>query len=298
MSQIAHASSGWLSILHVRFRYRLSGCARARDRDAIMAPSRHVGHIMAHRGRVPEEGANEISLDAHQKAADYTCAKMRLAMAGVAVDAAILLALTFAAVCSCSTRLAQSAPRRSRTRASRCSRWSARYDAGSTSVRALPHFVIEQRYGFNKMTLGTWFLVSARACCSRCCSACRAARLPVADGEGRRILCSTPGLTWVAFTCSWWRSTRRGLRLCSTSSRRCGPRAHGARGAADGALRLQGEGADGNVRLAPQFPRQCLLYRLREFKRSVLRHAARAPESGEVRRCWRTSWAISSGAPS
>ncbi|MGH8621470.1 MAG: M48 family peptidase, partial [Burkholderiales bacterium] len=46
--------------------------------------SRHVSHVRSHRGRVPDAFAAEISLDAHQKAADYTCAKTRLAMGEVA----------------------------------------------------------------------------------------------------------------------------------------------------------------------------------------------------------------------
>ncbi|MGH8662328.1 MAG: M48 family metallopeptidase [Burkholderiales bacterium] len=60
--------------------------------------SRHVSHVRSHRGRVPDAFAAEISLDAHQKAADYTCAKTRLAMGEVAFDAAVLLALTFGGV--------------------------------------------------------------------------------------------------------------------------------------------------------------------------------------------------------
>jgi len=57
--------------------------------------ARHVSHVRAHRARVPEAFAAEINLDAHQKAADYTCAKTRLAMTEVAFDAAVLIALTF-----------------------------------------------------------------------------------------------------------------------------------------------------------------------------------------------------------
>jgi len=56
---------------------------------------RHVSHVRAHRGRVPDAFAAEISLDSHQKAADYTCAKTRLAIAEAVFAAAVLLALTF-----------------------------------------------------------------------------------------------------------------------------------------------------------------------------------------------------------
>jgi STE24 endopeptidase len=57
--------------------------------------ARHIGHVRARRDEVPAEFAAEVSLAAHQRAADYTCAKTRLAMAGVAVEAALVLWLTF-----------------------------------------------------------------------------------------------------------------------------------------------------------------------------------------------------------
>ena len=60
--------------------------------------SRHVSHVRAHRARVPDAFASEISLESHQKAADYTCAKTRLAMAEVGFDAGVLLLLTFGGV--------------------------------------------------------------------------------------------------------------------------------------------------------------------------------------------------------
>ncbi|MGH7553643.1 MAG: M48 family metallopeptidase, partial [Longimicrobiales bacterium] len=57
--------------------------------------SRQLSHVRAHRARVPDAFAADIGLDAHQKAADYTCAKTRLAMTEVAFDAMVLAALTF-----------------------------------------------------------------------------------------------------------------------------------------------------------------------------------------------------------
>jgi STE24 endopeptidase len=56
---------------------------------------RHLGHIRRHRDRVPGEFANEISLDAHQRAADYSCAKTRLALVSAAFECAVILVLTF-----------------------------------------------------------------------------------------------------------------------------------------------------------------------------------------------------------
>lgn len=55
---------------------------------------RHLHTIRAHRDQVPAEFAQSISLDAHRKAADYSCAKTRLARAHTALDAALLFALT------------------------------------------------------------------------------------------------------------------------------------------------------------------------------------------------------------
>lgn len=56
---------------------------------------RHIAHVRAHRARVPDVFAGEIGLEAHQRAADYTCAKTRLGMASVALEALVVLALTF-----------------------------------------------------------------------------------------------------------------------------------------------------------------------------------------------------------
>jgi STE24 endopeptidase len=56
---------------------------------------RHLGHIQRHRDRVPAEFANEISLDAHHRAADYSCAKTRFSLVGVGFECAVILVLTF-----------------------------------------------------------------------------------------------------------------------------------------------------------------------------------------------------------
>ena len=56
---------------------------------------RHIAHVQAHRGAVPAQFASEVSLDAHQRAADYTSAKTRLALLAVLVDTALVLWLTF-----------------------------------------------------------------------------------------------------------------------------------------------------------------------------------------------------------
>ena len=55
---------------------------------------RHLAHIAAHRGSVPDEFREQIPLADHQRAADYTSAKTRFTMLSVLFDAAVLLAFT------------------------------------------------------------------------------------------------------------------------------------------------------------------------------------------------------------
>ncbi|MEQ1773563.1 MAG: M48 family metallopeptidase [Burkholderiales bacterium] len=56
---------------------------------------RHVRYVETHREAVPAEFTGQISLESHQRAADYTCAKTRLALASAALEVVIALLLTF-----------------------------------------------------------------------------------------------------------------------------------------------------------------------------------------------------------
>lgn len=55
---------------------------------------RHIRHIRAHQDSVPEEFVRQISLSEHQKAADYTCAKTIVGYPSILLHAALLLAFT------------------------------------------------------------------------------------------------------------------------------------------------------------------------------------------------------------
>ncbi len=114
---------------------------------------RHVDHIQRHRDAVPAEFSNQISLDAHHHAADYSCAKTRLGLATTALECALILALTFGGVLQWMHEVTAD--------------WFAPGVArgvsllvllgAMSSVLDLPFawyrtFVIEQRFGFNKMT--------------------------------------------------------------------------------------------------------------------------------------------------
>lgn len=56
---------------------------------------RHITHIQQHRHAVPTEFANQITLDSHQLAADYTMAKTRLGMISAGLDIAVIGWMTF-----------------------------------------------------------------------------------------------------------------------------------------------------------------------------------------------------------
>jgi len=56
--------------------------------------NRHIQYVQSHRNQVPNAFAHTISLEAHQKAADYSSAKSRLTIAETVAQAVLLLALT------------------------------------------------------------------------------------------------------------------------------------------------------------------------------------------------------------
>ncbi len=56
--------------------------------------SRQVRHVQKHRASVPAEFSDRIGLHSHQRAADYTVAKMQFSMVEHVVEAGVLVALT------------------------------------------------------------------------------------------------------------------------------------------------------------------------------------------------------------
>jgi len=130
----------------------------------LLLASRHVSHVRAHRARVPDAFASEISLESHQKAADYTCAKTRLAMAEVGFDAGVLLLLTFGGVLQW---LHEASALLLPESIGRGLLLLVLVGALMTALE-LPFglyrtFVIETRFGFNKMTRALYFADFAKS---------------------------------------------------------------------------------------------------------------------------------------
>ena len=125
--------------------------------------TRHVQHIRAHRDAVPAAFAEEISLEAHRKAADYSIAKTRVNIAAIVFDAAILLVLTFGGGLQAIDNLAASFFPGGIARGV----VFVAILAVIMSVIELPFslyrtFGIESRFGFNKMTLAMFFVDLAK----------------------------------------------------------------------------------------------------------------------------------------
>jgi STE24 endopeptidase len=119
--------------------------------------SRQVRYVATHRDAVPPPFSGIVSLPAHQKAADYTIAKGRLGILETAVAAAVLVAWTLLGGLDA---LNQALVQRLGT-----GMWQQLALLASVSVIGglidLPFglyqtFVIEQRFGFNKMTWKLW----------------------------------------------------------------------------------------------------------------------------------------------
>jgi STE24 endopeptidase len=56
--------------------------------------SRHISYVRSHRNKVPEAFGDKIPLEAHQKAADYTLAKVKTGMTELIIGSALLLIWT------------------------------------------------------------------------------------------------------------------------------------------------------------------------------------------------------------
>ncbi len=114
---------------------------------------RQIRHVQAHRNTVPQQFADRVELAAHQKAADYSTVRTRFGLILLAVETLVLLTYTFGGGLQALHEF-----------------WTARLDGlyygvalifSITLISSLidlpfslyTQFVIEERFGFNRMTL-------------------------------------------------------------------------------------------------------------------------------------------------
>lgn len=125
---------------------------------------RQIRHVRARRDAVPAAFADSIGLDAHQRAADYTADRMRLSLVELAVSALLVVTLTLGGALRAISTLC-----------------AAAFENGSLAhgvallaalgivgwIVDLPFslyrtFVLEKRYGFNRMTPGIFLSDTAK----------------------------------------------------------------------------------------------------------------------------------------
>ncbi len=127
--------------------------------------SRQIRHVARHRSTVPAAFAGAVSLAAHQKAADYSVAKLRLGMLAQAVSAATLLAWTLLGGLDALNSMLVETIRPMWPGAVGDMAYQLALFAAFAAIGGLidlpfdlySTFRIEQRFGFNRMTWRMWW---------------------------------------------------------------------------------------------------------------------------------------------
>ena len=120
---------------------------------------RQINHVKKHRDKTPDAFAEKISLQDHQKAADYTIAKEKLGNVGLIISTALLLIWTLGGGLEL------------------VDQWVRQYQLSPlysgvifiitigfiSAILDLPlslysTFVLEEKFGFNRMTMKTWIV--------------------------------------------------------------------------------------------------------------------------------------------
>ena len=119
--------------------------------------SRQLRHVLANRAAVPPEFAARIPLDAHQKAADYTAAKTSFGLAMLLFSSAVLLGFTLLGGLQwLSVQILPLAHSNMQYQIGLLVAFAAISGLLDLPFDYYRQFVLEQRFGFNKMTVGLW----------------------------------------------------------------------------------------------------------------------------------------------
>ena len=120
--------------------------------------SRHIRHILQHRSTVPAEFATKIPLAAHQKAADYTIAKTKLGMLMLLVSSAVLIGFTlFGGLQFLAVTLVKLTGPGMTYQISLLAAFAVISSLIDLPFEYYKQFILEEKFGFNKMTLGLFF---------------------------------------------------------------------------------------------------------------------------------------------
>ena len=121
--------------------------------------SRQIRHVAQHRGEVPAAFAHTVLLPAHQKAADYTIAKARFGLLEMALGAGVLLGWTLlGGLSSLNQALLGWLGGGMGQQLALLAAFALISGLIDLPLTLYQTFVIEERFGFNKMTLKLWLL--------------------------------------------------------------------------------------------------------------------------------------------
>ena len=119
--------------------------------------TRQIRHVAQHRHEVPTPFAERISLAAHQKAASYTIAKVRLGLLEMALGAAVLLGWTLlGGLDALNQTLLQALGGGMWQQLALLAAFAAIGGLIDLPLSLYQTFVLEERFGFNKMTWRLW----------------------------------------------------------------------------------------------------------------------------------------------
>ena len=118
---------------------------------------RHIRHVLRHRDQVPAEFAAKIPLSAHQKAADYTVAKTRFGLWAALWNTLVLTGFTLlGGLQALSTALLHATGPGMVHQILLIVAFAIVSGALDLPFSYYRQFVLEERFGFNKMTVGLW----------------------------------------------------------------------------------------------------------------------------------------------
>jgi STE24 endopeptidase len=118
---------------------------------------RHIRHVLRHRDTVPAEFAEKIPLSAHQKAADYTVAKTRFGLWAALWNTLVLTGFTLlGGLQALSTALLHVAGPGMVHQILLIVAFAVVSGALDLPFSYYRQFVLEERFDFNRMTLGLW----------------------------------------------------------------------------------------------------------------------------------------------
>ncbi|HPL78045.1 MAG TPA: M48 family metallopeptidase, partial [Burkholderiaceae bacterium] len=119
--------------------------------------TRQIRHVALNRQTVPHAFSAEISLSAHQKAADYTITKTRFGLLELALGSAVLLAWTLlGGLNTLNQGLLEWLGGGMAQQLALLAGFALISGLIDLPLTLYQTFVIEHRFGFNKMTLRLW----------------------------------------------------------------------------------------------------------------------------------------------